>query len=77
MTSEFDSIIQNAKNKRNLRRQNNIQLVGYGLVWLCGFLAIAAVFWIIGYVLSQGLRVIDLAFLTTRPAGGVSGEGGI
>ncbi len=77
MTSEFDSIIQNAKNKRNLRRQNNIQLVGYGLVWLCGFLAIAAVFWIIGYVLSQGLRVIDLSFLTTRPAGGVSGEGGM
>lgn len=77
MTSEFDSIIQNAKNKRNLRRQNNIQLVGYGLVWLCGFLALAAVFWIIGYVLSQGLRVIDLAFLTTRPAGGVSGEGGM
>ena len=47
------------------------------MVWLCGLVALAMVFWIIGYVLSQGLRVIDLEFLTTRPAGGVSGEGGM
>jgi len=77
MTSEVESIISRAKNKRNLRRQNTIQVFGYILVWVCGILAVAAVFWIIGYVLSQGLQVIDLEFLTTRPAGGVSGEGGM
>lgn len=46
-------------------------------VWACGIVAIAAAFWIIGYVLSQGFRAINYEFLFTRPAGGVSGEGGI
>ncbi len=77
MGSEVGSVVELAKNKRNLRRQNTIQKFGYALVWLCGLLAIAAVFWIVGYVLSEGFQVIDLEFLTTRPAGGVSGEGGM
>ena len=77
MGSEVGSVVELAKNKRNLRRQNTIQKFGYALVWLCGSLAIAAVFWIVGYVLSEGFQVIDLEFLTTRPAGGVSGEGGM
>ena len=77
MGFEVGSVIELAKNKRNLRRQNTIQKFGYALVWLCGLLAIAAVFWIVGYVLSEGFQVIDLEFLTTRPAGGVSGEGGM
>ncbi len=77
MGVDAGSAVELAKNKRNLRRQNTIQKIGYALVWLCGILAIAAVFWIIGYVLSEGLPVIDLEFLTTRPAGGVSGKGGM
>jgi phosphate transport system permease protein len=44
---------------------------------LAGFLAVAALVWIIGYVMVQGVQVINLEFLTTRPAGGVSGEGGM
>ena len=77
MTSEVESIVSRAKSKRNLKRQNMLQVIGFGLVWLCGLIALAAVFWIIGYVLTQGVQVINLAFLTTRPAGGVSGEGGM
>ncbi len=77
MTSDVESVVSRAKNNRNLHRQKAVQVFGYILVWLCGILAVAAVFWIIGYVLSQGLRVINLEFLTTRPAGGVSGEGGM
>lgn len=77
MTAEVESMITHSKNRRNLKRQNTVQILGYILVWLCGLIAVAAVFWIIGYVLSQGLQVIDLEFLTTRPAGGVSGEGGM
>ena len=77
MTAEAESLVNVAKNKRNLNRQNMLQVVGFGLVWLCGMVAMAAVFWIIGYVISQGLQVINLEFLTTRPAGGVSGEGGM
>jgi len=74
---QAQSSITKAKNKRNLKRQNTFQTLGYILVWICGITAVAVVFWIIGYVLSQGLQVINLEFLTTRPAGGVSGEGGM
>jgi phosphate transport system permease protein len=77
VTNQTETWVSKAKNKRNLKRQNNFQIVGYVLVWLCGIAAVAMVFWIIGYVLSQGLQVINLEFLTTRPAGGVSGEGGM
>ena len=77
MTTEVESIVSVSKSKRNLKRQNFYQKLGYLLVWLCGILAVAAVFWIIGYVLIQGLPIINLEFLTTRPAGGVSGEGGM
>jgi len=77
MTTEVESIVSVSKSKRNLKRQNLYQKLGYLLVWLCGILAVAAVFWIIGYVLIQGLPIINLEFLTTRPAGGVSGEGGM
>ena len=77
MTTEVESIVSVSKKRRNLKRQNFFQTIGYILVWLCGILAVAAVFWIIGYVLMQGLPIINLEFLTTRPAGGVSGEGGM
>lgn len=77
MTIEVESVVSLSKNKHNLKRKKTSQVLGFILVWLCGFIAVAAVFWIIGYVLSQGLQVIDLEFLTTRPAGGVSGEGGM
>lgn len=76
-TSLTESIISKSKTKKNLQRQNVIQILGYCLVWLSGIVAVAVVLWIIGYVLSQGLPVINLEFLTTRPAGGVSGEGGM
>jgi phosphate transport system permease protein len=53
------------------------QNIAFALVWLAGFLAVAALVWIVGYVMVQGVQVINLEFLTTRPAGGVSGEGGM
>jgi len=77
IAEQSESIISKAKSKRNLQRQNIIQVLGYILVWMCGIAAVAVVFWIVGYVLSQGFQVINLEFLTTRPAGGVSGEGGM
>jgi phosphate transport system permease protein len=77
MTVEVERTITQAKSRKNLLRQNRFQIMGYVLVWLCGLLAVAFVFWIIGYVLIQGIPLINLEFLTTRPAGGVSGEGGM
>ena len=77
MTIEVESKIAQAKTQNSLKRQKRLQILGYVLVWSCGILAVAFVLWIIGYVLLQGIPLINLEFLTTRPAGGVSGEGGM
>lgn len=77
MTVEVESKITQAKTQNSLKKQKMFQTLGYILVWVCGILAVAFVFWIIGYVLIQGVPLINLEFLTTRPAGGVSGEGGM
>jgi len=61
----------------SLARRQLSQRVAFAFVWLAGFLAVAALVWIIGYVMTQGVQMINLEFLTTRPAGGVSGEGGM
>jgi phosphate transport system permease protein len=61
----------------NLARRKFSQRVAFAFVWLAGFLAVAALVWILGYVMVQGVPIINLEFLTTRPAGGVSGEGGM
>lgn len=61
----------------NTKRRNNIQKIAFGFIWLAGFLTVAALVWIIGYVIVNGIQVINLEFLTTQPAGGVSGEGGM
>jgi phosphate transport system permease protein len=61
----------------NLARRKLSQTIAFGLFWLAGLLAVAALLWIVGYVLVEGFQVIDIEFLTTRPKGGVSGEGGM
>ncbi|MFW6125721.1 MAG: phosphate ABC transporter permease PstA [Chloroflexota bacterium] len=47
------------------------------LIWGSGSVTVLILVAIIGYVLIQGLPVINLDFLITPPAGGLSGEGGI
>jgi phosphate transport system permease protein len=61
----------------NLLRRKVGQGVAFGFFWFAGAVAVAVLLFIIGYVVVQGFQVIDLSFLTTRPAGGVSGEGGM
>lgn len=61
----------------NLARRKVTQKVAFGLAWLSAFVAVAALVWIVGYVMVQGVPVVNIEFLTTRPAGGVSGEGGM
>lgn len=75
--TEADSIVTLSKNKRRQKIVKVTQIIGYGIVWACGLIALVAVFWIIGYILQQGFQEINFEFLTTRPAGGVSGDGGI
>lgn len=71
------SIVNQAKNHKNQKLAKIKQTLGYIAVWVCGLAAIAAVLWIVGYVLMVGFREVNDEFLFTRPAGGVSGEGGI
>lgn len=66
-----------ARMKDNLPRRKLVEKIAFGLIWFTGVLAVAIVLWIIGYVLVKGIQVIDLEFLTTRPRGGMSGEGGM
>jgi phosphate transport system permease protein len=60
-----------------LARRNVIQEIAFRLTWVFATIAIALLTWIIGRVMADGIKVINLEFLTTRPAGGVSGEGGM
>ena len=68
-------VVQEAK--ASLGRRKFVQKLAFALLWLAGLLAVALLLWIVGYVMLQGARVVNLGFLTTRPAGGVSGEGGM
>ncbi len=61
----------------NIAQRKLAQAVAFGFFWLAGAVVVAALAWIVGYVMVNGLQVVSLEFLTTRPAGGVSGEGGM
>lgn len=63
--------------KKNLISRKNNEKLAFGFFWLCGIIAIIILLAIVGYVIFNGIKVINLEFLTTRPAGGVSGEGGM
>ncbi len=61
----------------NLFFRKVTQTLAFAGFWLAGVIVVAALAWIVGYVLINGFRVVNWEFLTTRPAGGVSGEGGM
>ena len=61
----------------NLSTRKTLQSIAFGLMWVFAALTVAMLLWIIFYVLINGAQVINLEFLTTRPRGGVSGEGGM
>jgi phosphate transport system permease protein len=61
----------------NLSYRKWIERIAFGFMWLAGLIALAMLVWVIGYVLLQGGKVINLEFLTTKPSGGASGDGGM
>lgn len=63
--------------KKHLLRRKISQNVAFAFFWLMGLASIAVMVWIVGYVLAKGFPTINMEFLTTRPAGGFAGEGGI
>jgi len=62
---------------KDLRKRKMTEKIAFALIWLAGIIAVSSLLMIVFYVIRNGIEVIDLEFLTTRPAGGVSGKGGI
>ncbi len=63
--------------RSNLTRRHLTQKIAFGFLWLAGLVAVLALLAVVGYVVCQGARLINLKFLLTPPRGGLSGEGGI
>jgi len=63
--------------KHNLARRRWVQRAAFTLLWSSGLVAIVALLAVTGYVVVQGIRVVNPEFLLTPPRGGISGEGGI
>ncbi len=61
----------------NLRIRRISQKAWYVLLWIGGFITVAILLAVIGYVMAEGLKVVNWEFLSTPPSGGISGEGGI
>ncbi|MBN1487859.1 MAG: phosphate ABC transporter permease PstA [Anaerolineae bacterium] len=66
-----------AQQKSNLAQRHLIENIAFGVLWAAGAVAVLVLIAVVAYVLSEGAQVIDWEFLTTRPKGGLSGEGGM
>jgi phosphate transport system permease protein len=60
------------RDKVNLARRHLVQKAAFGLLWLSGLIAVAILLSVVGYVIVQGAKVLNLEFLTTPPAGGLA-----
>jgi phosphate transport system permease protein len=49
-----------------------IQKLAFGFLWLSGLAAVAILLAVVGYVVAQGAKVVNLEFLMTPPAGGLT-----
>jgi phosphate transport system permease protein len=63
--------------RARLAGRRRAQGAAFGLLWLAGLVTLFALAVIVIFVLARGAGQIDLAFLTTPPRGGLSGEGGM
>lgn len=61
----------------NLKLRKVTQKIAFSLVWMAGLSTVLSLLVVIGYVLLRGIHGFEPGFLTTPPAGGLSGEGGI
>jgi phosphate transport system permease protein len=68
---------EKAARRSTVKRRKWSQNIAFAFMWLMGLISIAVLVWIVGYVLAKGFPTINMEFLTTRPAGGFEGEGGI
>ena len=61
----------------NLKKRKLTEYFAFSLLWLAALISILALIAIIGYIFIEGMQVVNLEFLTTRPQGGMEGEGGM
>ncbi|MGI6209514.1 MAG: phosphate ABC transporter permease PstA [Anaerolineae bacterium] len=57
--------------------QKYLQRVGFALLWGTAGITVGILAVVIGYIFVRGFPALSLDLLTTPPAGGLSGEGGI
>jgi phosphate transport system permease protein len=60
-------VAQNAYKYRGLRRRRVLGWLGVALAFGCAFIAAAALLFILGYVIVQGIGAINVQFLTQLP----------
>ncbi len=63
--------------KSSLSLRHATQKFFFTILWMGGIITILILLAVVGYVIIQGLKSINLEFLITQPRGGLSGEGGI
>ncbi len=56
----------------SLARRHLIEKGAFGLLWLAGLTAVVVLLGVIGYVVVQGISVVNVEFLTSPPAGGLA-----
>ncbi len=61
----------------SLRVRHLTQNIAFGILWLTGIVAVAVLLAVVGYVMKEGIQVINIEFLTTNPEGGLDAAGGI
>ncbi len=63
--------------RSHIAHRHLIQKLAFGVLWAAALSAVAMLLAITLYVVINGFKVINWEFLTTPPAGGLGGEGGI
>ena len=77
MTNVSRVQVQDGDKHKQLKMRHFWQHFFYAIMWIGGFLIIAILLVVVGYVVSAGFKELSWDFLTTAPKGGLSGEGGI
>lgn len=76
-TIRADRLVVTARRASRVVDRHLAQKVAFGIFWIAGIVTVGVLLLVIGYVMLQGLRMVNWEFLTTAPRGGLSGEGGM
>ncbi len=72
-----ERLVVTARRSLQLSKRQISQKLAFGIFWIAGIITVGIMLLVIGYVMLQGLRMVNWEFLTTAPRGGLSGEGGM